>query len=46
MKNFKNEENKILAKKNLISKEEINKELNITRLNFKNIKRKIKKLMN
>ena len=33
-KNFKNEENKILAKRNLISKDEINKELKLLQVKF------------
>jgi Skp family chaperone for outer membrane proteins len=32
--NFRNEENKILAKKNLISKEEVNKEMKSLQINF------------
>ena len=33
--NFKNEESKILAKKNLISKEEVKKEMKALQVNFK-----------
>ena len=44
-KNFKNEETKILAKKNLISKEEINKELKLLQVRFKKYKKeKIKEV--
>ena len=35
--NFKNEEKKILAKKNLISKDEINNELQILKVKFQNL---------
>jgi len=43
--NFNNEENKILSKKNLISKEEINKELKLLHVQYKNYrKEKIKDL--
>jgi len=37
--NFRNEENKILAKKNLISKEEVNKELKSLQMNFQNYRK-------
>jgi len=37
--NFKNEEKKILAKKNLISKEEINKELKLLQIKFQKYKK-------
>ena len=43
--NFNNEENKILSKKNLISKEEINKELKLLQVQYQNYrKEKIKEL--
>ena len=43
--NFKNKERKILAKKNLISKEEINKELKLLQVNFQKYKKdKIKEV--
>ena len=43
--NFNNEENKILSKKNLISKEEINKELKLLQVQYQNYrKEKIKDL--
>ena len=43
--NFKNEEKKILAKKNLISKEEINKELKILQVKFQKYRKdKIKEV--
>jgi Skp family chaperone for outer membrane proteins len=43
--NFNNEENKILSKKNLISKEEINKELKLLQAQYQNYrKEKIKEL--
>jgi Skp family chaperone for outer membrane proteins len=43
--NFNNEENKILSKKNLISKEEINKELKLLQVEYQNYrKEKIKDL--
>ena len=38
--NFNNEENKILSKKNLISKEEINKELKILQVKFQKYRKK------
>jgi Skp family chaperone for outer membrane proteins len=37
--NFKNEEKKILAKKNLISKEDINKELKLLKIEFDNYRK-------
>ena len=43
--NFKNKEKKILAKKNLISKEEINKELKLLQVNFQKYRKdKIKEV--
>tara|TARA_Y100000385_G_scaffold150177_1_gene155692 strand:- start:163 stop:690 length:528 start_codon:yes stop_codon:yes gene_type:complete len=43
--NFKNKERKILAKKNLISKEEINKELKLLQVNFQKYRKdKIKEV--
>ena len=43
--NFKEEKNKILAKKNLISKEDLNEELNLLQIKFQKYRnKKIKKL--